>query len=81
VGTPIVTATPLPDRQGTRITFNNGGQDVKQLIADVLWAVWANHAADQVRLCTSLTAAQCRRWVTFTDMVGIVGWLMSALSR
>jgi len=33
----IVTATPLPDGQGTRITFNNGGhQDVKQLIADVL---------------------------------------------
>ena len=32
----IVTA-PLPDGQGTRITFNNGGhQDVKQLIADVL---------------------------------------------
>ena len=28
---------PLPDGQGTRITFNNGGhQDVKQLIADVL---------------------------------------------
>src|SRR5438874_6746500 len=33
----IVTATPLPDGQGTRINFNNGGhQDVKQLIADVL---------------------------------------------
>ena len=33
----IVTATPLPDGQGTCITFNNGGhQDVKQLIADVL---------------------------------------------
>jgi len=33
----IVTATPLPDGQGTRITFNHGGhQDVKQLIADVL---------------------------------------------
>jgi hypothetical protein len=33
----IVTATPLPDGQGTRITFNNGGhQDVKQLVADVL---------------------------------------------
>jgi hypothetical protein len=33
----IVTATPLPDGQGTRITFNNGGhQDVKQIIADVL---------------------------------------------
>jgi hypothetical protein len=33
----IVTATPLPDGQGTRITFSNGGhQDVKQLIADVL---------------------------------------------
>jgi len=33
----IVTATPLLDGQGTRITFNNGGhQDVKQLIADVL---------------------------------------------
>src|ERR1700722_14015993 len=33
----IVTATPLPDGQGTRITFNNGGhQDLKQLIADVL---------------------------------------------
>ena len=33
----IVTATPLPDGQGTRITLNNGGyQDVKQLIADVL---------------------------------------------
>src|SRR6516164_2532670 len=33
----IETATPLPDGQGTRITFNNGGyQDVKQLIADVL---------------------------------------------
>ena len=33
----IVIATPLPDGQGTRITFNNGGhQDVKQLIADVL---------------------------------------------
>ena len=33
----IVTAAPLPDGQGTRITFNNGGhQDVKQLIADVL---------------------------------------------
>ncbi|WP_271568653.1 hypothetical protein [Bradyrhizobium sp. CCBAU 11386] len=32
----IVTATPLPDGQGTRITLNNGGhQDVKQLIADV----------------------------------------------
>jgi hypothetical protein len=32
-----VTATPLPDGQGTRITLNNGGyQDVKQLIADVL---------------------------------------------
>ena len=33
----IVTATPLPDGQGTRITFNNGGhRDVKQLFADVL---------------------------------------------
>jgi hypothetical protein len=33
----IVTATPLPDGQGTRITLNNGGyEDVKQLIADVL---------------------------------------------
>jgi hypothetical protein len=33
----IVTATPLPDGQGTRINLNNGGyQDVKQLIADVL---------------------------------------------
>jgi hypothetical protein len=30
----IVTATVLPDGQGTRITLNNGGyQDVKQLIA------------------------------------------------
>jgi hypothetical protein len=33
----IVTAAPLPDGQGTRITFTNGGhQDVKELIADVL---------------------------------------------
>ena len=33
----IVTATPLPDGQGTRINLNNGGyQDVKQLIADAL---------------------------------------------
>jgi hypothetical protein len=33
----IVTATPLPDGQGARITFIHGGhQDVKQLIADVL---------------------------------------------
>ncbi|WFU42609.1 hypothetical protein QA640_09165 [Bradyrhizobium sp. CB82] len=31
----IVTATPLPDGQGTRITFNNGGHQ-EQLIADVL---------------------------------------------
>jgi hypothetical protein len=69
----IVTATPLPDGQGTRITFNNGvHQDVKQLIADVLRqlnisasaqdiAAWANHSADQVRSCTFLSAAQCRR--------------------
>jgi hypothetical protein len=33
----IVTAAPLPDGQGTRITFTNGGhQDVKELVADVL---------------------------------------------
>jgi hypothetical protein len=33
----IVTAAPLPDGQGTRITFTSGGhQDVKELIADVL---------------------------------------------
>ena len=33
----IVIAAPLPDGQGTRITFTNGGhQDVKELIADVL---------------------------------------------
>ena len=33
----IVTAAPLPDGQGTRITFTNGSdQDVKELIADVL---------------------------------------------
>lgn len=33
----IVTATPLPDGQGTRITFTNGShQDVKELITDVV---------------------------------------------
>jgi hypothetical protein len=33
----IVTAAPLPDGQGTRITFTNGShQDVKELVADVL---------------------------------------------
>jgi uncharacterized protein YlzI (FlbEa/FlbD family) len=33
----IVAAAPLPDGQGTRITFTNGGHhDVKELIADVL---------------------------------------------
>src|SRR4029434_4206116 len=78
----IVTATPLPDGQGTCITFNNGGhQDVKQLIADVLRqlnisaeaqdiAAWANHSANQVTSCTFLSAGQCRRWVNRAVLTG-----------